>query len=182
MAVDIAYILSSWEAAGVFNYFLPALLIFSVVFGILEATNIVGKNKGIHVIISIAIAGMTIGFGRNYIASFFSEIFSQLGVGLVAILSLVILTGLFISKDEAKYWAYGFAAIAFIIWILITVGSLRSLGWMTLGSYNLEDYAGLIVGAVLLIGVIIAVSAASSADKEKEKTPFERMLWSGSGK
>lgn len=180
MAVDVAYILSSWESVGIFDYVLPALLIFSVVFGILEATNIAGKNKGIHIIIALAIAGMAIGFGRDYISTFFASIFSQLGVGLAVILSLVILVGLFISSDEARYWAYGFAAIAFIIWILITVGSVRELGWMTFGSYNLEDYAGLIIGGVLLIGVIIAVAVSGNKEghsKDKKFWPFVRMDW-----
>ena len=153
-------ILVQWQNAGVFDYVLPFLLIFTIIFGILEATNIVGKNKGVHVIIALVVGLMALRLG--FVQAFFTEIFPRLGVGLAVILALLIMTGLFINKGEAKYWMYGIAAIGVIIWIIVLVGSFNTVGWFGTSGSFFGDYAGLIIGAVLLIGVIIAVVASKS--------------------
>jgi hypothetical protein len=157
--VTIADILNQWQTAGVFDYVLPFLLIFTIIFGILEATRIVGKNKGVHVIIALAVGLLALRTG--FVQTFFSEIFPRLGVGLAVILALLIMTGLFINSKEAKYWMWGIAAVGIVIWLIILVGTFENVGWI--GGYGFfEDYAGMIIGAVLLIGVIIAVVASKS--------------------
>ena len=174
--VDIGYILSQWESAGIFDYVLPGLLIFAVIFGILEATKIIGKNKGIHIIIALAIAGLAIGYGRMVIGTFFKELFAQMGIGIAVLLALLILVALFVHEKEAKYWAYGFAAIGFVVWAIITTNVLSYMGWI--GSYGFfEDYAGLIIGGILLIGVIIAVATSGGSSKESAGGEFMRKLW-----
>ncbi len=157
--VTIVDILNQWQNVGVFDYVLPFLLIFTIVFGILEATNIVGKNKGVHVIIALVVGLLALRMG--FMQTFFAEIFPRLGVGLAVILALLIMTGLFINKAEAKYWMWGIAAVGIVIWMIVLVGSLNVVGWFGSSSFY-GDYAGLIIGAVLLIGVIIAVVASKS--------------------
>lgn len=156
--VTIADILNQWQSIGVFDYVLPFLLIFTIVFGILEATNIVGKNKGVHVIIALAVGLLAL--RMDFVQNFFKEIFPRLGVGLAVILALLIMTGLFINNLEARYWMWGIAAVGIVIWLIILVGSFENFGWF--GSGFFQDYAGMIIGAVLLIGVIIAVVASKS--------------------
>jgi len=157
--VTIADILMQWQSVGIYDYVLPFLLIFSIVFGILEATGLVGGNKGVHVIIGIVVGLLAIRTGL--VQAFFAEVFPRLGVGLAVILVLLIITGLFINASEAKYWMYGIAAVGVIIWLIILVGSFENIAWIGQWGY-FEDYAGLIIGAVLLIGVIIAVAASKS--------------------
>ncbi len=156
--VTIADIMSQWQSIGVFDYILPFLLIFSVVFGILTSTNIVGKHKGVHVIIAIVIGLLALRLG--FVQMFFLELFPRLGVGLAVILALMIMTGLFITTEEAKYWSWGIAVVAVVIWLIILVGTSQSVGWFGSASGTIGDYAGLIIGAILLVGVIIAVVAA----------------------
>ncbi len=159
MVISIAEILNQWQVYGVFDYVLPFLLIFAVVFGILTSTNIIGKQKGVHVIVALVVGLLALRLG--FVQQFFSEIFPRLGVGIAVILALLILTGLFIHEGEAKYWMYGIAAVAVIIWIITIVGTFENVGW--LGSYGyVEDYAGVIIGAILLIGVILAVVASKA--------------------
>ncbi len=171
--MDIAGILNQWQEIGVFDYVLPFLLVFTVVFGILEATNLLGKNKGVHVIIALVTGLLSlraISASVN-IQNFFSQIFPRLGIGLAVLVALLILAGLFINKTEAKYWMWGFAAVAVIVWIIVLVGSFKDMSWFGSSDF-FEDYAGLIIGAVLLIGVIIAVVASKSEGKSGGE--FER--------
>lgn len=168
MVISVAQILVQWEALGVFDFVLPFLLIFAVVFGVLSSTNILGSNKGVHVIISLVIGLLALRLG--IVQVFFTELFPRLGVGLAVILALVILIGVFIPKDETRYYAYIFAIIGALIWIVAVFGAFGSYGWYGVW----EDYAGLVIGAVLLVGVIIAVVAAKGPT---EKKPAEYVSW-----
>jgi hypothetical protein len=174
MAFTIADVLNQWQMAGVFDYVLPFLLIFSVVFGILASTNIIGKQKGVNVIVSLVVGLLALRLG--FVQTFFAEIFPRLGVGIAVILALLIMTGLFVNKTEAKYWMYGIAGIAVIIWIIVLVNSLEGAGW--LGGYGgyIGDYAGLIIGAVLLVGVIIAVATSGGSSSGSADGTFERQV------
>jgi hypothetical protein len=166
MVLSIQYILSQWEAWGVFDFVLPFLLIFAVVFGILTATGWIGNNKGVSVIISFVVAAMAIRTGL--VQNFFVNIFPQVGVGLAVIVALVILTGLFIPNDEARWWAYGFAIIGVIIWIISVSGSFA---WFSFT--QIEDYVPLILGGILLVGLIIAVATSGRAGKNKAPAEFK---------
>lgn len=157
--VTIVDVLNQWQAAGVMDIVLPFLLVFTIVFGILEATNLLGKNKGVHIIIALVIGLLALRLGL--LSLFVAEVFPRLAVGLAVIISLLVLTGLFVHEDQAKYWMWGIAAVAVVIWIIVVVGSFQNVGWVGGGQF-FQDYAGLIIGAVLLIGVIIAVVASKS--------------------
>lgn len=171
MAITIADILNQWQTVGVFDYILPFLLIFAIVWGILRATKILGDEKGVHVIIAIVVGLLALRL--NFLSAFTEQLFPRLGVGLASIVALLILVGLFVNSKEAKYWGWGLAAIAGVVWILVLVGSFQNVGWV--GGYGFfEDYAGLIIGGVLLVGVIIAVVASKSTNTSTE---HERHEW-----
>jgi len=62
MVFDIPTLLSQWESFGIFTYLLPFLFIFAIIFGILSATNILGHNKGVQIIIAFVIGLMALRF------------------------------------------------------------------------------------------------------------------------
>ncbi|MDO8564351.1 MAG: hypothetical protein Q7R87_05060 [Nanoarchaeota archaeon] len=175
MVMDIGSLLSQWEAQGVFDFLLPFLLIFAVIFGILTTTNILGgaKNKGVHVVIAFVIGLLALRL--DFVPRFFAEIFPRLGVGLAVILTLIILIGLFVPQDEMRFWLWGLGAIAFIIAIVVISQSFEGYGWFSSGSYS--DYVGWIIGAVLVIGLIIAVSAAGNDDSKKKTENAVLVPW-----
>ena len=156
--ISIGEILSQWQSAGVFVYVLPFLLIFAVVFGILTQTRILGANKGVHVVVALVIGLLALQL--NFVSQFFTQIFPRLGVALAVIIVAAIMVGLFIHNEQAKYWMYGLGTIGAVAWLIVSLGAFDSLGWFS--SYNVSDYIGTIIGAVLLIGVIIAVVAGRS--------------------
>jgi hypothetical protein len=153
---SIADIFFQWETLGVFDFLLPFLLVFAIVFGILSATKFMGDNRAVYIIIAVVIGLMSLRY-QYFFSSFLSELFPRLGVGIAIILAVLILIGMFIAKDEVKYWGYGLAALGAIIAIVIFYQSSESLGWFWLDSYG-SDSIGFIVLGVLIIGVIIAVA------------------------
>ena len=92
----IGDMLSKWQQAGFFSYVLPFLLIFALIFAILERVGIFKDNKAINAIIAAVVGLMSLQV--QMVSQFFAEIFPRLGVGLAILLVLLILTGLFIPK------------------------------------------------------------------------------------
>jgi len=163
--VSIGDILNQWDSIGVFAYLLPFLLLFAIVFGILQATHIMGKNRGLMAIIAIAVGLLAL--QNNDVTQFFQELFPRLGVGLAVLLAVMILFGMFIPDKDRRYWYWGLGAIAFIVFIVVLSKSFENYGWYD--SFVINDWIGYIVGAVLLVGIIIAVAAGSSDNKSDGK-------------
>jgi hypothetical protein len=169
MAFDVGILLSQWEQAGVFEFVLPFLLIFAIIFGILNTTNILSKHKGIQVIIAIIIGLMSITYSSRMnfsLGRFMGEAFPRLAIGLSVLMIILILIGLFVSKDERRYWLWGLGAIGFIIAIVVITQSFETFGLI---GGNYDNYVGWVIGGVLIIGLIIAV-AASSGDGSSSNT------------
>lgn len=151
-----------WESMGVFDYVLPFLLIFAIVFGILSYMRIFGENRSVNVIIALVIGVLSLRIGL--LQAFITELFPRLGVGLAIILAVMLLVGMFIAKDEKRYWMWGLGAIGAIIAIVIISNSFSELG--LLDYYGSSEMVGWIIGAVLLLGVIIAVAASGAQRRE----------------
>ncbi len=165
MVFTIADILNQWQQIGVFNIMFPWLLIFGVVFGILNTTRVFGKHKGIYALIAIVIAFLSL--QSNYLGDFLTELAPRLGVGITVILTMLILVGLFIPDDERRYWLWGLGAIGAVIALIVIMRSFDTVSWGW-GSGYWDQYVGYIVGAVLLVGLIIAVAAGGN-EKSSDK-------------
>ncbi len=162
--MDIGSVLTQWQTGGVFEFLLPFLLVFAVVFGILTTTHILGKNRAIHVIIAFVIGLMAIGYSNTMgfsLGQFMQTLFPRLGVGISIIVAILILVGLFIPDDNIKYWMWGLSAIGFVIAIIIVAQTFDALSFFSFSSAS--DFVGWIVGGVLLIGLIIAVATSGSS-------------------
>src|SRR3989338_6346612 len=171
MVYSINEVMMLWESYGIFDTLLPFLLIFAIVFGILSYLRIFGNKKGIHVIIALVVGFLAV---RNqYFNEFYREVFPRLGVGVVILLVIMILIGLFVEKEYRRYWAWGLSAIGLIIAIVILMQTFGYLGWTGVYSYfGVESIAWVIFG-VLLLGLIIAVATAGGGE-EKHGNPIKK--------
>jgi hypothetical protein len=152
----IGNILSQWESVGVFDYLLPFLLIFALVYAILNKTKVFGDQAGLHVVISLAIGLLALQGG--FVQRFFKPLFPRLAMGLAVLLVLVILVYLFVNHDEEKYFNWGFAAIAAIAGIIAISNAFQDYGYFSFAYWG--DNAGWIIGGILIIAVVIAVAVA----------------------
>lgn len=159
-------LIDQWEYAGVFDLLLPFLLIFSIVFGILSATNILGGSKGTSLIISLVIALMALRFG--FVSYFFAELFPRFAIGLVVLVIVVIMAGLFITPESMRGWFIGFAIAGIIIGIIVVIQTFDTFYWYD--SFFWRDSWGLIVGGIILIILIVFVAVSSGPKSDSYNT------------
>lgn len=165
----IGNLLSQWEAAGVFAYVLPFLLIFAIVYAVLSFVNIFKGNKAVNAIISLAVALMALQF--NLVSVFFADIFPRLGVALSVILVLLILSGMFINWDNEGMRWFLFAVVAITV-IIVVWGPLRDIGLFGWGRPVLfGGNLGNIIGAIVIIGLIIWIIFGNNAKMPNIKAP-----------
>ena len=156
------------ENLGFFSYVLPFLMIFAIVFAILEKVQFLGTNKMVNVILSLAVSLMALQF--QFVSYFFAEIFPRMGVLLSIILVLIILLGLFFNfkKKGTKLFV---GILTFVGFIIILLQSFSDAFPWSADIFNgpvwwwAQNNLGTILTFVLLLGVLIGIPLAG-----REKT------------
>ena len=171
---SITDILNQWATMGVFAYVIPFLLIFAVVFAILDKTNLLGDNKAVKAIIALSIGLLSLQF--DFVSTFFAEIFPKFGVGLAVFLVFVILIGFFYQNEEGSLkWIGYLTGIAVVIWALVNWNFWRdnwSIGWW------LEEYFWPLA---ILAGVIVVIVVVARSGKDSNGSSRRTSRRSGEG-
>jgi len=117
--VDFRSIILQWQAIGLFDIILPFLLVFAVVYAVLERSKLLGSNKGVYAVIAIAIAFFSI--SNPYTNQIFQVLFSNASIGLLFVLVFMVFLAFFVIDPAKEQWwrVVGgiFASIVFI-WLL----------------------------------------------------------------
>ena len=159
----IGDMLSQWEQAGFFTYLLPFLLIFALVYGILDRVEIFKTNKSINGIIALVVGLMALQFPM--VSQFFAEIFPRLGIALSIILVMMIILGLFLDKEEKGITNWILLGIVAIILVIVLVSTAGTLGWSS-GWWWSENWP-MVAGVVFILAVLGIIVGSASSDKEK---------------
>ncbi len=151
--VTITDVLNSWNEIGVFSYVIPFLLIFAVVYAILQKSKILDNNKTLDAIVAAAVGLLSIQF--DFVSSFYAVIFPRFGIGLAIFLVVMILIGFFYSPaSESKMQWIGWATgIGVVIWAWTSWDD-----WFgTSGMYGFGDWFGDYLWALIVLGIIIGL-------------------------
>jgi len=151
----IGELLNKWEQIGFFDYLLPFMLIFALVFGILVKVKVFKDNKMVNGIIALAVALMSLQF--NFVPEFFSQIFPRVGIGLIIILGLLIVVGLFMDPDS-KVMNYILLGVGIIVFYFVLVQSAGATGW-TSGDWLSENWGNILAGVLVVIFVIAMINS-----------------------
>ncbi|MEM4625425.1 MAG: hypothetical protein QXJ28_01500 [Candidatus Pacearchaeota archaeon] len=168
MAVSIGMILQDWANLGVFDYALPFLLIFALVFAILLKINIVGSKdrdyRALYAIIAMAISLLALQY--NHVPLFFSIIFPKVGIALSILLTAIILMGLFAPYDTFMGPAKLFLGIGGVAALVVVITSFDDYSWWT-GGFWQRNLSAIVAGLIIIVFVAIVVGAGK---KESERT------------
>ncbi len=168
MVTTITDVLNIWNDMGVFSYVIPFLLIFAVVYAVLEKTKILGdENKGILAIISVSVGLLSLQF--DFVSEFFSVIFPRFGIGLSIFLVLIIMIGFFIPKDKdigKMKWIGYVVGIGAVIWALSAWDEWTNYagfgGWFT------DNFWALIVLGIIVAVIVVVANSDKKTSVVKE--------------
>ncbi len=138
--IDFGTALNQLASLGFFDYVLPFLLIFALVFGILSKMKLFGENRGISAIIAMAVGLLSLQWG--FVPQFFSAVFPRAGVALAIILVLIIIAGGFVDTSHS-YVGYGLLTIGVVAVIVTLLNTSDALGWYS-GAWVRENAFSLI--------------------------------------
>lgn len=163
---EISDILNQWDRIGVFDYLLPFLLVFAVVYGILAKAKFLGNNKGVNAVIALAVGLLSLQFG--FVTEFFGTIFPYAGLGISVILVALILIGLFAKEgDDDKTYRTIFIILGGIVALVVIFSALSNAGY-TVG-YEWRDSLPAIIAGMVIIGLIAwMIGAGGNSGKKKE--------------
>lgn len=166
MVTTITNVLNIWNEIGVFSYVIPFLLIFAVVYAILDKTKMLGDgNRGILAIISVSVGLLALQF--DFVSQFFALIFPRFGVGLSLFLVLLIFIGFFFpaKQDGTKgQWIGIVVGVGVVIWALSS--------WQEWTNY--DGFGGWFVEniwALVVLGIITSVIAIVAKKDKSSATP-----------
>ncbi len=156
--------LSMWQSFGVFKVFLPFILIFAVVFAILNKSKVLGGRGGIDTIVAISIAMLAI--QQEYATRFMATLFPNLSMGISVLLALLILVGLFM-VETSNAWRIIMAVVGFIIFIVVVTQTQTSFSWR--GSIWWQQWGGLIIMGLILAAIIVVTAMTSTWEERKKR-------------
>jgi hypothetical protein len=170
MAQPIGVILQDLADMDVFFYVLPFLLIFALVFAILQKINILGGKasdaKGINAVIAIAVGLMSLQF--DSVSMFFQVIFPKVGIGLSVLLMIIIFVGFFIDFKEFKGPANIFMGVGAVIAIWILLSSISDYSWWT-GSFWANNISAIVALIIVIIFVAVVVGSGPKDSQQSNK-------------
>jgi len=154
-------VLQQWEQFGVFTVLFPLILVFAIVFAILEKIDLF-KNRGVHLLIALVIGFFTV--SNPYVSGFFMYFFSNLGLGIAILLGLIILLGVALKPGEKTWgWIFGIFGGTIFLFVLVRSGLL---GWM-LGENFWYWFQANSVLVILLLIVAAMIGIVMMATKKK---------------
>lgn len=154
---------------GVYDIVLPFLLVFTIIFAILEKTQIFGTEKiqgkevtkkGLDAMVAFVMAFFVV--ASSQIVEIITDVSAQVVVLLLSIIFFLILIGTFFKKEEQTAlegkWRTFFMVILFIGITLIFLNAIKTDGtsWLEYGIGFFIEYASTAaMASVILIAFII---------------------------
>jgi len=170
----------SLEYLGLMDALLPFLLIFTIVFAVLQKTDILGKGKkNFNVVISLIVALSVViphvlgtypaGFD---VVDIINLMLPQISLILVAIMLLMLLIGIFAGASTIPSWI---ALICFLLVLFIFIGStewLYGLGWL----YDIFGTETISLVLIILVFGIIVWFITSESKGEAVRGTIDKWL------
>lgn len=168
------------QSIGVYEYLLPFLLIFAIIFAVLEKTQILGEHKSnINVVVSL-IFGLLI-VAQQGIIETINNFLPNVSLIIVVILALLLVVGLMVGKkfEGIKGPILGLGIIVVIIAFVIALWP-NEINFMS--SYDKETllYTALIIAAVIAVVWLIVGGKRDTGDSGVQKF-FKAMEGLGKG-
>jgi len=173
---------------GFFRVVVPFLLVFTLVFAVLQKTKILGSkegdkvkaNKNVDSMVAFSIALFVVAAGN--VVEVIRTSLPLIMIVLILLVSFMLLVGMLVGSDEYKlsgWLLYGFMIFIMVAIALIFLGSIKtedgqswlSYGWDYIGDnwFNGPVVSGFIFAGVLLLVILYVTGAFDGATGGKSK-------------
>jgi len=168
--IDFRFVIDQWASVGVFDVLLPLLLVFTLVYAILQKSKILGAYKSIDAVVSCIVSLFVI--ANPYVTELFVPIFSKAGLAIIILVAMLVIVGLFMTGEEPSKTLKTIGAIGGVglfIWLLMAVSDYYT-GWPWYFSFKFWwwNNAGWAIPLALLI-VVMTIIIATTGRKEERK-------------
>ena len=162
MVTTVTDVMNIWNDLGVFSYVIPFLLIFAVIFAILDKSGILGENKTIESIVAASIGLLSLQF--DFVPEFFAVIFPRFGIGISIFIVMLIMLGFFYSGELSKgkvAWIGWTVGIGVVLWSLSAWDQWS--GSSGFGGFFVENIWSIIVLAILVTIIIVTAKSGKKS-------------------
>ena len=181
MAEGFRGVISLLDRIGVYDIVLPFLLVFTIMFAILEKTKILGlekiegemmPKKNLNAMVALIVAFLVVASTRLVAA--INEVMANIILLLILAICFLLLVGVFHSDKEFSLdkspWVKFFMIFMFIGIVVIF---LNALGWLqeilkVLENFD-QDWAATLVFIVLIIGFMVYITWDKPKGSKKEE-------------
>jgi len=171
-----------FDQLGVYDVVLPFLLIFSLVFAMLEKTRIFGQEhkddkhmprKNLNAMVAFCSAFLVV--ASSQLVAIINMTIAKTMVFLVMAMLFMILVGVFSQDKELFLEGNWRTAFMWIMFIGISLVLLYNLGWLQFAwVYAANNLSGPVVGSfgllIIMIGFMAWIASGSSGEKAKDSS------------
>lgn len=166
-----------FEKLGVYDVVLPFLLVFTIVFAVLERTKIFGiekvaneemTKKNLNAMAAFVIALLVV--ASTQVVAVINQGLAKVVLLLLIAVMFLMLIGTFFGKEEVKLegsWrAWGMGAMAAGVLLIF----MHELGWLDpFWNYIISNWSSTVMGSIILLIVIIVFMAyVTKPEKERQ--------------
>lgn len=167
--LDFRTVAMQWSSIGMFDMILPMLLIFIVIYSILQRTKILQGKKEIDAIAALIISFFTI--GNPEVSAFFLPLFSNVALGVAILVAFLLIMGLVAGRPGKSFQSITlWGGIGIFLWIMSRAADyfagynmIFSSTWWYSNSYWIIP----LVFILIVIGVVTTTPAAEEAEHTK---------------
>jgi len=170
---------------GIYDVVLPFLLVFTVVFAILEKTKILGVEKGkddrdytkknLNAMVAFVMGFLVV--ASSQLVAVINKTMSQVFILLLLIICFLMLAGTFHEQTKGGFFLKdGFYKNAFMVIVFVGIIAifLNALGWLEVIYNYLRDnwnssYVAAVIFIILIIGFMMWIMKDPSDSKEAKK-------------
>jgi hypothetical protein len=174
---DFNYVIQQWQAIGIFDVLLPFILLFAIIFAILQKTKVLGGRNGIDAVVAMAIGFFVI--INPFVNEILKVILANTAIAIIVIVALMLILGLVWGGQKMKAWNFigGIIGLAIFVWILGRVADYYEMYYPGTVVFSQMWWAENLPWIIpLLIILIFAIIVISSGGEKKTGTPFAE-IW-----
>lgn len=160
--VDFTSVFGQLQGMGVFEYLLPFLLIFTIIFAILEKLKILGKDKkNLNLMVALILGLLVV--VQPEIVYLINSFLPKISLFILVVLMFLVVAGMFGANTEG--WTRAPFLIAIIVCILAIIWALSGNSYLGLPYWmrpSEQDKAWII----LIVTVVLVISYVGGGPKQ----------------